>query len=179
MWISHSQVTKLLGRGWFNKLLHFDGSRYWVRIVEWHDLLSFGLGYYFWLIVLLGFETVYIAAFTIGNCSYINIALNYWWLYFHELERNMNYVPLFYWVIGKFKYIEKCVLIWFFCISSALFRFDRDWKKIEDFVGSKTVIQVLMPHVMMSVTYLWYKVLFLHLFVDYPRTVKMCGSNLS
>lgn len=35
--------------------------------------------------------------------------------------------------------------MWFFCIFSALFRFDRDWKKIEDFVGSKTVIQVLMP----------------------------------
>lgn len=25
---------------------------------------------------------------------------------------------------------------------SGVFRFDRDWKKIEDFVGSKTVIQV-------------------------------------
>lgn len=24
----------------------------------------------------------------------------------------------------------------------SFFRFDRDWKKIEDFVGSKTVIQV-------------------------------------
>jgi len=27
-------------------------------------------------------------------------------------------------------------------ICCGLFRFDRDWKKIEDFVGSKTVIQV-------------------------------------
>jgi hypothetical protein len=30
-----------------------------------------------------------------------------------------------------------CVLIGF------VFRFDRDWKKIEAFIGSKTVIQVL------------------------------------
>lgn len=32
---------------------------------------------------------------------------------------------------------------YFLNFSDVKFRFDRDWKKIEDFVGSKTVIQVL------------------------------------
>lgn len=35
------------------------------------------------------------------------------------------------------------VIFWNFLDFMFLFRFDRDWKKIEDFVGSKTVIQVL------------------------------------
>jgi len=38
----------------------------------------------------------------------------------------------------------------FFCVSHfrlTNFRFDRDWKKIEAFVGSKTVIQVFIIEV--------------------------------
>ena len=35
------------------------------------------------------------------------------------------------------------VFILFSCLLDS-FRFDRDWKKIEAFVGSKTVIQVLL-----------------------------------
>lgn len=32
-------------------------------------------------------------------------------------------------------------------------RFDRDWKKIEDFVGSKTVIQVIVSDSSLPVSY--------------------------
>ena len=35
------------------------------------------------------------------------------------------------------------LILFFFFVPSFCIRFDRDWKKIEAFVGSKTVIQVI------------------------------------
>lgn len=46
--------------------------------------------------------------------------------------------------------LPNITMLLFFCVAdtiglwqfSFVLRFDRDWKKIEDFIGSKTVIQV-------------------------------------
>ena len=45
---------------------------------------------------------------------------------------------------NRFFFVVVCFCLWFsLCVSLLTdFRFDRDWKKIEAFVGSKTVIQV-------------------------------------
>lgn len=40
-----------------------------------------------------------------------------------------------------------------FCCSWRFLRFDRDWKKIEDFVVSKTVIQVIVSDSLLLVSY--------------------------
>lgn len=66
-------------------------------------------------------------------------------------ELNCGYYLLF------FKLLLTCALIMILhyfcqCISS----FDRDWKKIEAFVGSKTVIQVIDAKSLLFATYfLW------------------------
>ena len=43
------------------------------------------------------------------------------------------------------------VILYYFC--QCTFRFDRDWKKIEAFVGSKTVIQVIDAKPLLFATY--------------------------